>query len=117
MSDVVSDCIFCKIANHLIETSFVAESENVVAFNDNSPAAPVHVLIVPKSHIQSAHHLGNHHTGIWQEMLELAQMVAELLGVSESGYRLVTNAGPDAGQEVSHLHLHLMGGRKLGSVG
>ena len=117
MSEGASDCIFCKIANGSIETKYVAEGEYVVAFNDIDPKAPVHVLIVPKAHIKSAQQLNTHHTGIWQEMLEIAQHVAETTGVSESGYRLVTNAGPDSGQEVEHLHVHLMGGRKLGSMG
>ena len=117
MTQPVTDCIFCKIATGIIDTDMVAESEHVVAFNDIARSAPVHVLIVPREHIQSAHHLGNHHTGIWQEMLELGQHVAERMGVGESGYRLVTNAGPDSGQEVDHLHLHLLGGRKLASMG
>ena len=116
MTHTIADCIFCKIANGVIETTLVAESDHVVAFNDIDPAAPLHVLIVPKAHVESAHQLSNHHTGIWQEMLEIAQQVAEDMGVGKSGYRLVTNSGPDAGQEVAHLHVHLLGGKKLGRM-
>ena len=117
MVDAVDTCIFCKIANGEIDTTFVAESDNVVAFNDIAPVSPVHVLIVPRAHIQSAHQLGSEHTGVWQEMLNLAQSVATSTGVAETGYRLVTNIGPDGGQEVMHLHLHLLGGRKHGRLG
>lgn len=110
-------CIFCKIANGELDTVFVAENDNVVAFNDISPIAPVHVLIVPKIHVVSVHDLGDEHQRIWSEILFMAQNVADKLGVAESGYRLVTNAGADAGQEVPHLHIHLLGGEKLGSLG
>lgn len=117
MTDSVDTCIFCKIANGEIDTTFVAESDNVVAFNDIAPASPVHVLIVPKAHVQSAHHLGTDYAGVWQEMLEVAQSIANSTGVANSGYRLVTNIGPDSGQEVPHLHLHLLGGKKQGRLG
>lgn len=117
MSAYDETCIFCKIAAGEFNTEFVATSDHVVAFNDINPIAPVHVLIIPKEHVVSAHELGAGHEGIWQEMLEVAQQAAEIQGVSESGYRLVTNAGPDSGQEVPHLHLHLLGGRKLKSLG
>lgn len=117
MTDYVDTCIFCKIANGKMDTDYVAESDNVVAFNDISPVSPVHVLIVPKTHVQSAHHLGDSHAGLWQEMLQVAQSVATKTGVAESGYRLVTNIGQDGGQEVLHLHLHLLGGKKQGRLG
>lgn len=112
-----ASCIFCKIASGEMKTEFVAESDNVVAFNDIAPVSPVHVLIVPRAHVQSAHHLGAEHTGLWQEMLDTAQSVASTTGVAESGYRLVTNIGPDGGQEVIHLHMHLLGGKKQGRLG
>lgn len=116
MPDYVDTCIFCKIAAGELNTEFVAESENVVAFNDISPAAPVHVLVVPKAHIESANHLGADQVGIWQEMLEVAQEVARKTGIAESGYRMLTNSGPESGQEVMHLHVHVVGGRKLGRI-
>lgn len=117
MSDYVDTCIFCKIAAGEFETEFVAESDNVVALNDINPIAPVHVLVVPKAHIESANHLGPEHDGLWQEMLTIAQAVARAKGIDESGYRLVTNAGAGAGQEVFHLHVHVIGGRKLKGIG
>ncbi len=116
MPDYVDTCIFCKIAAGEMDTEFVAQSENVVAFNDIQPQSPVHVLVIPKVHVGSVHGLGSEHTGIWQEMLDVAQEVANTTGVAESGYRLVTNAGPDSGQEVPHLHVHVLGGGKLGSI-
>lgn len=116
MSDYVDTCIFCKIAAGEMDTEFVAQSENVVAFNDIQAQAPVHVLVIPKAHVESAHQLGTGHEGIWQEMLDVAQEVAVKTGVEDSGYRLVTNAGPDSGQEVFHLHVHVLGGKKLGSI-
>lgn len=117
MTTPVDTCIFCKIANREMETEFVAASDNVVAFNDIAPVSPVHVLIVPREHVESAHHLTSEHSGIWQEMLDVAQTVANSTGVAESGYRLVTNIGKDSGQEVMHLHLHLLGGKKQGRLG
>lgn len=117
MPDYVDTCIFCKIAAGEMDTEFVASSENVVAFNDISPQSPTHVLVIPKVHVDSVHDLGADHDGIWQEMLDVAQEVANKTGVAESGYRLVTNAGPDSGQEVPHLHVHVLGGRKLRGIG
>jgi histidine triad (HIT) family protein len=117
MNTYLDTCIFCQIASGKMDTSFVAESDNVVAFNDIAPISPVHVLIVPKAHVESAQHLGVDHTGVWQEMLDLAQSIATSTGVAESGYRLVTNIGSDGGQEVMHLHVHLLGGKKQGRLG
>lgn len=117
MSDYVDTCIFCKIANGEMGTEFVASSDNVVAFIDIEPIAPTHVLVIPKVHVESAHHLNENHDGIWQEMLDVVHEVAEATGVAKSGYRLVTNIGPDSGQEVPHLHIHLIGGKKLGQLG
>lgn len=117
MTDANANCIFCKIARGEIDTPFVAESDNVVAFNDIAPVSPVHVLIVPKAHVESAQHLGGDDAGVWQELLEVAQAVATRTDVAESGYRLVTNIGADGGQEVMHLHLHLLGGKKQGRLG
>lgn len=117
MPDYVDTCIFCKIASGEMGTEYVSSSENVVAFNDIHPQSPVHVLVIPKVHVDSVHDLGSEHAGIWQEMLDISQEVASTTGIAESGYRLVTNAGPDSGQEVPHLHLHVLGGRKLNAIG
>ena len=116
MSGYDDTCIFCKIAAGEFDTEFVAQSENVVAFNDINPVTPTHLLVIPKAHVASVHDLRDEHAGIWQEMLDVAQRVAESTGIAESGYRLVTNAGPDSGQEVFHLHVHVLGGKKLGGI-
>ena len=117
MTDSAKDCIFCTIVSGHFGTTFVAESENVVAFDDISPIAPAHVLVVPRRHIESIHDLTADDEGIWSEMLTVVQKAAEAKGVSESGYRVITNAGPDSGQEVPHLHMHVVGGRKMGALG
>jgi len=114
MSDSQGDCIFCKIAAGEMGTTFVAESEHVVAFDDISPQAPCHVLVVPKVHVESVHQLDSQE--VWAEMLTVVQQVAEAKGVVEGGYRIVSNAGPDSGQEVPHLHIHVIGGSKLGRI-
>lgn len=116
MADGSDDCIFCKIAAGELGTSLLVETQDVVAFDDISPQAPVHVLVVPKRHITSIRDLGEDDAALLAEMVAVTNSVAETKGVTESGYRLVTNAGPDSGQEVPHLHIHVMGGRKLGPI-
>ena len=107
------DCIFCKIANHVIESHYVYEDDLVCAFRDMNPAAPTHVLVVPKKHYVTIT------DGIPAEtlvaMTHAIDEVAKAEGISESGFRVITNAGPDADQVVKHLHLHVLGGRFLGS--
>lgn len=116
MSDQSNDCIFCKIATGELETAFVVETENVVAFNDITPRAATHVQVIPKQHVKSVRELTRDNGTLWSEMLQVANEVAAKLGIDETGYRLVTNTGPDAGQEVFHLHLHVLGGEKLGRI-
>ena len=108
------DCIFCRIANGETGTEFIAQSEHVVAFDDIAPAAPVHVLVVPKRHIGGLRDLDD--PMLAAEMLELARSVAAQRGLLESGYRVVTNDGGGAGQTVFHLHFHVLGGQKLGRM-
>ena len=117
MSDRVGDCIFCKIAAGELGTTFVAETEHVVAFDDISPQAPTHVLVVPKRHVASVRDLDRADAALWGEMLHVANEVAATKGIADSGYRLVANTGPDSGQEVHHLHVHVLGGGKLGRLG
>lgn len=117
MPERVEDCIFCKIVAGEFGTSFVGESDGVVAFDDISPQAPVHVLVVPKRHVVSVRELGRDDDSLWGELLAVANQVATERGIADSGYRLVANSGPDSGQEVHHLHLHVMGGGKLGRLG
>lgn len=109
----MEDCIFCKIAAGEMGTEFLYEDEAVVAFADISPMAPVHALLVPKKHIASVEEAGPEDRELLGHMIHAAQKVARDLGVSESGYRLVINTGVGAGQTVTHLHMHLLGGRAL----
>lgn len=109
----MDDCIFCKLANGEIPTEFVFESENVVAFNDANPVAPVHVLIIPKKHLGSVNDLADNEASLIQEMTFAARNIAESFGIKDKGYRLVINTGLDGGQEVEHLHMHLIGGRPM----
>jgi histidine triad (HIT) family protein len=116
MADNSNECIFCRIVRGDFGTEFVAESEGAVAFRDIQPAAPTHVLVVPKRHISSLRELGPDDAALGGELLVLAARVAAEAGLHEGGYRVVTNDGPDAGQTVFHLHLHVLGGRRLGPM-
>jgi histidine triad (HIT) family protein len=106
------DCIFCKIANHVIESNYVYENDLVAAFRDMNPQAPTHVLVVPKQHYD------NIVDGVPGETLAaMAQAVDEVAkaeGVRESGFRVIANTGDDAGQTVHHLHWHVLGGVNMG---
>jgi len=110
----MSECIFCQIVAGKVPSTIVAESDHAVAFRDVAPHAPVHVLVVPRNHVDSADHLTNEDAAVVGELVLLAQRVAEIEGVRESGYRLVMNVGPDALMSVPHLHLHVLGGKMLG---
>lgn len=106
------DCIFCKIANKEIPSKKVYEDDQIVAFNDLDPQAPVHVLIIPKKHIQSANQITDDDKEVIGKIFVVASKIAKELGL-ENGYRIVNNCGEDSGQTVQHLHFHLMGGRKM----
>lgn len=107
------DCIFCKIANKEIPAEIVYTNEKVIAFKDIKPVAPIHLLIIPKKHILSFNHLEAQDRELIGELLLAAQKLAKAKGVAKTGYRLIFNIGKDAGQTVDHLHLHLIGGKKL----
>ena len=109
----MEDCIFCKIARGEIPSSKVYEDEQVVAFNDLNPQAPVHVLIVPKAHYANLNEAGGIPEALLAALLRAASRIAAQLGLDKSGYRIVSNCGPDACQSVQHLHIHLLGGAKL----
>ncbi|OPX44285.1 HIT-like protein [Ruminiclostridium hungatei] len=111
----MSDCIFCKIINGEIPSKKVYETEKVYAFHDISPEAPVHVLIVPKEHIASHNELTAGNVGIMMDIHLAANEIARLMGIADSGYRLINNCGTDVGQTVFHLHYHLVGGKSMGS--
>ena len=107
------DCIFCKIIKGEIPSDKVYESDNVLAFKDINPMAPVHVLIIPKEHIASLNEINAENANLIAEVYAAAAEIAKQLGVAESGYRVVTNCGQAAGQTVNHIHFHLLGGRDL----
>lgn len=101
------DCLFCQIIREEIPSDQILETTNYVAFKDTHPKAPVHVLLVPKRHVERPEELrGNEIT----DMLQGAEDTAQILGIKDSGYRLVFNVGKQAGQEIEHVHLHLLGG-------
>ena len=102
-------CIFCKIVAGQIPASKIHEDEELLAFHDIRPAAPVHFLIIPKTHVASLYEAGPDHEALLGRMLALAPKLAAQLGVT-NGFRTVINTGPDGGQEVYHLHMHVMGG-------
>ena len=107
-------CLFCRIAAREAPADIVHASDTVVAFRDMHPRAPTHVLLIPREHVESAADLGPPHTGMLAELFVVAAHVAKAERIDRSGWRLVSNVGPGAGQSVFHLHFHLLGGRALG---
>jgi histidine triad (HIT) family protein len=110
----MSDCLFCKIVAGEIPSDAVFVSERSYAFRDLNPQAPTHILVVPKEHVAHAGELTAAHSALLGDLFETAAAIAAIEGLAEPGYRLVLNVGDDAGNTVAHLHLHLVGGRKLG---
>jgi histidine triad (HIT) family protein len=107
-----SDCLFCKIVAGEIPSEKVLETDTAFAFRDINPAAPTHVLVIPKRHVASVHELGEGDAEELADLFDVMKQVAEAEGVAE-GYRIVTNKGAAAGQSVFHLHFHVLGGRPL----
>ncbi|HRP27047.1 MAG TPA: histidine triad nucleotide-binding protein [Burkholderiaceae bacterium] len=103
------DCIFCKIAAGKIPSRKVYEDDELFVFHDIAPWAPVHFLVIPRQHIATLYDTGDEHAAMLGRMMALAPKLARDLGV-ERGFRIVVNTGPDGGQEVQHLHMHVMGG-------
>ena len=111
----MSDCVFCKIADGSIPADIVARGEDAVAFRDLDPKAPVHVLAIPTRHISAVRDVsGADGERMLGSLLRFAATVASDLGLDDRGYRLVANTGPDGGQSVFHLHVHILGGRPMG---
>jgi histidine triad (HIT) family protein len=108
------NCIFCKIAAGEIPANKVLDEPDLVAFHDLHAQAPVHVLVIPREHIDNVAAAGPEHAALLGRLLLAGTRAAAAAGVGDSGFRLVLNAGPDAGQSVDHLHLHVLGGRPLG---
>jgi histidine triad (HIT) family protein len=107
-------CLFCEIVAGRLPSKKVHEDDGVVAFNDINPAAPTHVLVVPRRHVASLADLGADDEGLVGHMVRVAKDLARDRGLAERGFRLVFNAGDDAGYSVYHVHLHLLGGRPMG---
>ena len=108
-----SNCVFCKIAAREIPSEILRESDRVVAFRDLDPKAPTHILLIPKDHIGSLEDLTDEHGSMLADIVQAAAHLARTEGIDQTGWRLVSNVGPDAGQSVFHLHFHLLGGRKM----
>lgn len=106
------DCIFCKIVSGEIPSSKVYEDESVLAFNDINPAAPVHILVIPKKHIESAVKLTEEDNELIAHIFQVIKKIADEQGL-ENGFRLVSNVGEDGGQTVKHLHFHILGKKKF----
>ncbi|DAB28161.1 MAG: histidine triad nucleotide-binding protein [Sulfurimonas sp. RIFOXYD12_FULL_33_39] len=103
-------CIFCKIIKHEIPSNIILENDDFLAFHDINPKAPIHILVIPKLHVDSFNEAT---PKIMQNMTTFMQNVAKEVHIDKSGYRVITNVGDDGGQEVKHLHFHLLGGAKL----
>ncbi len=110
----MSECIFCKIARKEVSASIVYEDEQLLAFKDIFPQAPVHLLIIPKGHCESLSQVTSEVEAAASRIPFLAAKLAEDHGLTQGGWRLIANTGPDAGQTVFHLHFHMLGGKPLG---
>ncbi len=108
------DCIFCKIARGELDAEVVHDEDEVLAFKDISGRAPVHVLVIPRQHVGSLEEVTQLPESVARRLFEISSVVAKKLGVQESGYVVRINNGPDAGQEIFHLHLHVLGGQRIG---
>ena len=109
------DCIFCRIVAGQVPADIIYQDEQIVAFRDINPVAPVHVLVIPRKHIPSLASLSQADFAIIGDMVKVANELARREGIAEKGYRLVMNSGKEGGQLVPHLHMHLLGGRRLGN--
>ena len=106
-------CLFCGVVAGSVPSTSVLDTETCYAFRDINPAAPVHVLVVPKEHLESVEAVGSSQAVLLGDLFDAIRAVAAKEGITESGYRVVTNVGDDAGQVVKHLHFHVIGGRSL----
>ncbi len=110
----MDDCVFCQIVAGKIPSDTLYQDEEVIAFRDIHPVAPTHVLIIPKRHLPSLAQLTDDETPLIGQMTKIANQLAREEGIAERGYRLVISSGREGGQVVPHLHMHLLGGRRLG---
>ena len=109
----MDECIFCKIIRGDIPATVVYKDEQVTAFRDINPVAPTHILVVPNKHIPSTNDVAEQDEQLLGHMLAVVKPIADVEGITESGYRLIVNTGPDANQVVFHLHLHIIGGQRM----
>jgi histidine triad (HIT) family protein len=109
---MTDSCLFCRIVRREVPAKLVHEDEHTLAFRDIDPKAPTHVLVIPKAHVGSLNDVSD--AAMLGTLMLVAKSIAESEGISSDGYRMVVNTGPNAGQSVSHIHLHLLGGRRLG---
>ncbi|MGD8537995.1 MAG: histidine triad nucleotide-binding protein [Candidatus Aminicenantes bacterium] len=109
----MNNCIFCKIVNKEIPAQIVYEDDSILAFDDINPQAPVHVLLIPKEHFSSLNDVPEEKKGLIAHILLKARTVAQKKGVKDSGYRIVLNTARDSGQDVFHIHFHVLGGRRM----
>lgn len=113
----MTDCIFCKIANKEIPSEIVYESKGILGFRDLNPVGPTHVLFIPKKHYATLNDIPPDEIKFIVDIMNAITETAKKEGIDQSGYRVITNVNRDAGQEVFHLHVHLIGGRRLGKMG
>ena len=111
----MNDCIFCKIINKEIPSDIVYEDDEIIAFNDISPVAPIHILVIPKKHISSAIDINEENEKIIGKIFLAINKIAKKQGFDKDGFRIINNCGNNGGQEVMHLHFHILAGTKLGS--
>lgn len=107
------ECIFCKILERRLPAKVVYEDELVMAFEDIAPQAPTHTLVIPKKHISTVLEIEKEDNSLIGHMFQIAKRIARGKGIAERGFRLVMNCNPESGQEVYHIHLHLLGGRRM----
>ena len=110
----MEDCVFCKIIKGEIPTEKVYETDEILAFKDIHPAAPIHILVVPKKHISMLTDLKPEDEALIGKIYTTINEIAEQEGFKKQGYRVIANCGKDSGQEVMHIHFHMLGGKKLG---
>ena len=109
----MDDCIFCKLINREIPAKILYEDNQIIAFEDINPQAPTHILLIPKEHFASLNDIPEEKKEILSHLLLRARNIAQELGIKENGYRIVLNTGKNSGQDVFHIHFHLLGGRRM----
>lgn len=109
----MSDCIFCKIINGEIPAKKIYENEKVIAFNDINPVAPIHILVIPKEHIESSNYIDENNKDIIGHIFLAIKEICNSEKIEEQGYRIVSNCGDIGGQTVDHIHFHILGGRNM----